>query len=35
MTTKPTPPTNRQIALMIWLAVFPTLPALARIWSAS
>ncbi|WP_354191296.1 hypothetical protein [Arthrobacter sp. UYCu712] len=25
MTTRPTPPTKHQLALMIWLAVFPTL----------
>ncbi|MET4097307.1 antibiotic biosynthesis monooxygenase (ABM) superfamily enzyme [Arthrobacter sp. UYCu712] len=25
VTTRPTPPTKHQLALMIWLAVFPTL----------
>jgi antibiotic biosynthesis monooxygenase (ABM) superfamily enzyme len=28
MTTAPTPPSKHQLALMIWLAVFPTLTVL-------
>ena len=35
---KPPPPSRHQLALMIWLAVFPTLPALNLIlgdWLAS
>ena len=28
MTTRPAPPSRHQLALMIWLAVFPTLTAL-------
>jgi antibiotic biosynthesis monooxygenase (ABM) superfamily enzyme len=33
MTTPPAPPTKHQLALMIWLAVFPTLTVLNLVLS--